>query len=117
MKPVPAPSLKDVSHWPHHVAGVIDVVDGQSSETDTLEAFISSFEGACQLILADGEKIGFRLRGKILSTAGIRPEQLDQGLLFRVGLIPSDGPGTPVSLRGVGLIHEQDYEAVDIALA
>ncbi|MCB1635949.1 MAG: hypothetical protein KDI51_15280 [Xanthomonadales bacterium] len=106
--------LREISDWPHSMVGVIDVVDGQSSDFDSEETYIKSFWGACHLHLDGGEVFGFNLDGEVLFNAGIRPDELDSGARFRIAIVESEGEVVPVGEDGVGLLYYQDYQAVEI---
>ena len=121
-KLVPDPYLADVTEWPHTLVGKVDVVDSggalgmdyddRKEEADDLR----SYWGAANLELADGNVVGFAVDGSILVPEMIRPEEFDEGAIFRISLDLSDQAVGPVAIDGK-LVYYQGYKAIRIERA
>ena len=104
------PIFESVTKWPSLLIGTLDIVDCG----DIVDEYGYPSWGSTRFFL-DGkiekETTGFDFDGPVLSSSGIKFEEIDQGLLVKVYLEPIEGEYVPVAVDGK-FIKEQCYRAV-----
>ncbi len=99
--------------WPLVVEGQFDIVDGQSSDIESVEEYIRSFWGTGWINTNDGKQLPVSIEGEVLFEAGIMPNELDESVPFKVGIDKPKGQSSPVAEDGK-LVNYQTYVVVSI---